>query len=115
MGNCIIARNGGGMDTYSTEEQIVGTWVDGKTIYRKYIELASGKTVYSLSSNNIETVVKLEMYEKESSGNIIPLNFYNGSDTFTFCLYNKTSKCIEIVTTRSLAHYGIIEYTKTTD
>ena len=105
------------METYSTEEQVVGTWIDGKPIYRKYINTASGqtKTVYDLSTYNVETVIKLELFEIESNGNIIPINFYNGSDKFTFCVYNKNGKYIEIISTRTLAHYGIFEYTKTTD
>ena len=39
MGNCIIARNGGGMETYSTDEQVIGTWVDGRKVYRKVLTM----------------------------------------------------------------------------
>ena len=44
---------GGASDVYSTEETAIGTWIDGKTIYRKVIEV--GKLA-SVSSGNYSTV-----------------------------------------------------------
>ena len=43
---------------YSTDEQIIGTWIDGKTLYRKSYEIASlkssaGYTDYPTNLNNI--------------------------------------------------------------
>lgn len=32
-------------ETYSTEEQIIGTWIDGKSLYRKTIVYTSGWTI----------------------------------------------------------------------
>ena len=45
--------SGGSTDVYSTEETAIGTWIDGKTIYRKVIEV--GKLA-SVSSKNYSTV-----------------------------------------------------------
>ena len=45
--------SGGSTDVYSTEETAIGTWIDGKTIYRKVIEV--GKLA-SVSSGNYGTV-----------------------------------------------------------
>ena len=45
--------SGGVSDVYSTEETAIGTWIDGKTIYRKVIEV--GKLA-SVSSGNYSTV-----------------------------------------------------------
>ena len=45
--------SGGSTDVYSTEETAIGTWIDGKTIYRKVIEV--GKLA-SVSSANYGTV-----------------------------------------------------------
>ena len=45
--------SGGASNVYSTEETAIGTWIDGKTIYRKVIEV--GKLA-SVSSGNYSTV-----------------------------------------------------------
>lgn len=47
---------GGASDVYSTEETAIGTWIDGKTIYRKVIEV--GKLA-SVSSGNYSTVTTI--------------------------------------------------------
>lgn len=52
--------------TYSTSEQIAGTWIDGKTIYKKTIStgpLPSTKTpplLVPMNIQNLGTVVKAE-------------------------------------------------------
>ena len=33
-----------GKEVYSTDETAIGTWIDGKTIYRKVIDLALCQT-----------------------------------------------------------------------
>lgn len=43
---------GGGSHTYSTTEQIVGTWIDGSDVYEKTISISN----VSLSSGSYETV-----------------------------------------------------------
>lgn len=48
--------SGGSTDVYSTEETAIGTWIDGKTIYRKVIEV--GKLA-SVSSGNYSTVTTI--------------------------------------------------------
>ena len=32
-------------DTYSTNETVIGTWIDGKPIYRKVVTLSTTKTI----------------------------------------------------------------------
>lgn len=50
------SSTGGASDVYSTEETAIGTWIDGKTIYRKVIEV--GKLA-SVSSGNYSTVTTI--------------------------------------------------------
>lgn len=50
------SSGGGASDVYSTEETAIGTWIDGKTIYRKVIEV--GKLA-SVSSGNYSTVTTI--------------------------------------------------------
>lgn len=47
--NGVISASGGSSLNYSTDEQVVGTWIDGRNIYQKTIELSSEKTI---SNNN---------------------------------------------------------------
>ncbi len=120
MGNCIIARNGGGMETYSTEEQVIGTWVDGKKIYRKC--LIANQTV---SSGQKLTTIDLS-YDK-----IIDIYgcCVNGTDSFRIpttvenswryvAYINKNGTTINLSTVFSSTCsnvYIFVEYTKTTD
>lgn len=50
------SSSGGASDVYSTEETAIGTWIDGKTIYRKVIEVG---TLTSVSSGNYGTVTTI--------------------------------------------------------
>ena len=73
---------------YSTEETVVGTWIDGKPIYRKcYVGTPnlSDTTVMtpytipnSINCNNIDTLVNLSTHYRGSSlnGIIAPFTYY---------------------------------------
>ena len=45
------------LSTYSTDEQIIGTWIDGKPIYRKTIVDTTFRTDFYFIANNIEQFV----------------------------------------------------------
>ena len=57
--------NGG--ENYSTEEQKIGTWIDGKPVYRKVFSYTttSNNQMLDFTVNNIDTVV--DMYGSVSS------------------------------------------------
>ena len=112
------------LDAYSTEEQVVGTWIDGKPIYRVTIpfvaESIPASTVHTTSISipaNLETAIRIsgavgidastELHREINDGcfqmwcNTIPNKFqafsgWSGS-------------------TRTYSGYIICEYTKTTD
>lgn len=106
---------------YSTEEQVIGTWIDGKPIYRKVInstcpsELSTWKT---LSSNlNADEILSYTGYIEFSTSEHKLLA--NGTPQFTYFQLNKTSNELQIATLDN-GFFGkpitvIIEYTKTTD
>ena len=55
---------------YSTEEQVIGTWIDGKPIYRKVMSLQSstaGEHLISFSDLNADFITIEDFYIK--SGN----------------------------------------------
>ena len=47
-----IATSGGGSHNYSTDEQVVGTWIDGSTIYEKSFSVAN--IAYTTSGTYLE-------------------------------------------------------------
>lgn len=111
---------------YSTEEEIIGKWYDGKTLYRRiftYTVSSVGiKVVANLSSLNIENVTDIRGTWKLTNGSVTSLNIYDktsGSIEYSFTMFagdNHTILCIIdganfVGRTATI----IIEYTKTTD
>lgn len=61
---------------YSTDEQIVGKWIDGKPIYKKTIyrsSLASGEIDILHGISNLDLCIKLEAFEIAASHTTLPL------------------------------------------
>lgn len=67
---------------YSTEEQVVGTWADGSTLYEKTyiveIENATNQILAELP-NNINVKEMTGMIDNNQNGVFIPINWYDGS------------------------------------
>lgn len=102
-------------NVYTTEEKVVGKWIDGKPIYRRVIKLNT--TVYITSASRI-TIAKLNGTENVlvDHSNFIRVD---GHSFNVCCYFDKTAKEIQLWAYRdiSLINGGhmIIEYTKTTD
>ena len=106
---------------YSTEERVVGTWIDGKPLYQKTLSYAldgvNGWHAYNHNVSNVETIfVKdanvcrstSEIYECYDSGS-------NGSGS-TYGYASRTS--VSMFTKDFNSSYSAIitiQYTKTTD
>lgn len=106
------------LNTYSTEEQVIGTWIDGKPIYRKVIDLGqlpnnSTKTVETgLNSEEIR-IVKISGNTSTSTG-----NYQAGLNDISTRLSLLPDGKLSIRTTDDFSPYygyAILEYTKTTD
>ncbi len=115
---------------YSTEEQVIGTWIDGKLLYRKVVEISSidanaNSVDASISIPNLNEITNIGGTLKTSFGAYKPLNtvYCDGSNIvnhYTFQVYAITGSMLTLV-------YGdfwktnfgklstILEYTKTTD
>lgn len=109
---------------YSTSEKAIGTWTDGKPIYRKVLNgsTSSGSSFsVSLGNNDIEKIVSLDTLRVVSSGgNVDYINqFYSGGTDFFKYWGRKTSGGNWQVEFRSsVASYDytiIVDFTKTTD
>lgn len=112
---------------YSTEETKVGTWIDGKPIYRKVIEYstqpASESNTFYHGISNVDKFIDIEtkIYRKDGVQHFAPRytpgenswNFYYDDITKTKIAFNCGSQL------RSGTYWGtsyfIFEYTKTTD
>ena len=111
-----------GIERYSSNEVIVGKWINNENIYRKVINLGSlpnnsTKKVVSNISSNLRMVTRI--YGMATSGDYnIPLpDVVPNSQGFNIRIaYEKSSDSIVITTTSdrsTYSAYGIIEYIKT--
>lgn len=106
-----------GLVNYSTEEQIIGTWIDGKTLYRKVLKITGQQISYADMNVNEIVDVKIKSYCNDI---LFFTGRYNSSaDMFTWYL-NHIQKIIAIdIGETWLPNYTgstiILEYTKTTD
>ena len=76
-----------GSDTdYSTEEKIVGTWIDGKPLYQKVVQVGAltntSSSIYKMVSigASIDKFIKIEAYGNFGSG-IMSLGFFNSNQS----------------------------------
>lgn len=115
-----------GLTNYSTEEQVIGTWIDGKPIYRKTLYISGGlsfdsshKYIFNHNIENFKMTIKLSgiIYDSENKDYyILP---YVTTGVANIMLFNSTTQ-IKVEQNpyqngRLQNLYVIIEYTKTTD
>lgn len=66
-----------GMGAYSTDEQVVGTWIDGSTIYRKVIEVSNIAEQTTLATVKLgEAVSEQYIIKIEGFFNLIGNQFF---------------------------------------
>lgn len=112
-----VAGNG---SVYSTTEQIVGRWINGKPIYQKTIEgtFASSGTGQDINHNiaNLEQAVNVMGYLVSGGAGEtfnIPVGFYNGAQYFS-AFFTPTKMCARLHSSYFGTPYKItVQYTKT--
>ena len=115
------------MVNYSLEEQVIGSWIDGKPLYEKTIETTMPQVVTDgvavtehtdVSELNIDLVAKIEGFAYYDSA-IVPINAENCIEKTIFVFYNTVlssiSKRQNHVSWNNSVLYITIRYTKTTD
>ena len=107
--------------TYSTDEQAIGTWIDGKPLYRVVFPFGAlpnntRKTVNSPVSN-IDKVISLDGFISTVDGAYYPLPYVNtGSAGSIGFWYQNNAVTAEAGANRSNCDAVVImKYTKTTD
>ena len=107
------------ISNYSTGETIIGTWIDGKPLYRRVVVKdnigTSGNAGYAYAY--IDTLTKMQFIAVTSGVGIIDGNFNDGTNKVILQAYknspdidiwfNSTVSCTKLIIT--------LEYTKTTD
>ena len=103
-------------DNYSTEEQVVGTWIDGKPLYQKSFKqtinasgtswVKAGVTIDNLDKLLGYTTLSANNYPSNSAIRAIRKNYY-GDNTIGILVIDVGMGMQE--------YYITIQYTKTTD
>lgn len=124
-GNKTGSDLGLGLHNYSTTEQIVGTWIDGKPVYEitiidNALNVSSGYATFDTTVANVENVCSAECYVGSPSTagwrqGYLNSNYYSGLQ----CSVNQDNVLVisiyakEALTT--IKAKVIVRYTKTTD
>lgn len=101
-------KDGGGsisnMDNYTEEEQVIGTWIDGKTLYRKVLIYEN-----AINSNTLTTIGTLgTAIDKVISINTV---ISNSAKTVMYASsYADSSKCKSISTNVSLTDGVVVVF-----
>lgn len=106
---------------YSTTETVVGTWIDGKPVYRKVYTgtLEPGLSIVA-DTSDISGVVKIGGYVASAADFRIPCPFYTSSSSYfsvavAASTANRAIYAYHSPNFDSCTYQIVIEYTKTTD
>lgn len=114
-------------EVYSTEEVRIGTWIDGKPLYRRVLSITSPVSaertmvIGSISSMNIETIGKMSCLQYNTHGFVQPVPFYSKSDDQKYYGVTIWIDGSDIKSFSENSYHTampmllILEYTKTTD
>ena len=113
----IVAKGGNSMINYSTEEQVIGTWIDGKPLYQRVIHVqnkqfdGNGNYTIDLSSENMDIILPMQNGYYD---------FYINTTRYVRSLIASIEDKLLYIKSgypnRSISNaYQIIQYTKTTD
>lgn len=108
---------------YSTEEQIVGTWIDGKPLYQKTINMGTFQTTTSetLTQNipsDCETIIKFEGFltnTDDSRQRPLPFSDSTANNNIRVDRNESSIRVIGYGDWKNYSAYLTIQYTKTTD
>lgn len=100
----------GSNHTYSNEEQIVGTWIDGKHIYEKTVSLSENSSDEILLEN-VDSLIQANGYIANTDGFGRVIGYNNVFPSFIY-YYNNS---VYVNGSNRTGGYVTIQYTKTTD
>lgn len=105
--------------TYSTDEIRIGTWIDGKPIYRKVFNRGNDISSFNHNIANVDLIWidSTHSIRKHPSGNVFNIIGGTNDSTIKLAVYvNDTEVHIDNIGNLSPSEiYITLEYTKTTD
>lgn len=112
-------KDGSENQIYSTNETVIGKWIDGKPLYRKVVQgkITSSTQSLFVVNENVETMVYLYGYDIAGNYNW-SFNYAQGTSTYKSIFYNKGTDTVEFRSNTNSSGETftvIMEYTKTTD
>ena len=125
-----LARNAMAKQIYSTDETVVGTWIDGKPVYRKVLvdafTIPASQTNYAVGSaivSNVDELIKSTLIAKRTNKWHCNSSYYyyesGGSADSCSLWLDPADHAIKPYAKNGIAaattYTVIVEYTKTTD
>ena len=103
-------------NNYSTDEQVVGTWINGKPIYRKVVIIDNPSNGETISIANIDEPINA-IWKQTYGSSPLCFNYNENGSSRSAITFNTTSKNFEITMTGGFKGkmVVIVEYTKTTN
>lgn len=102
-------------DLYSITEKRVGTWINGKPIYRKVVHLTTVAGVNSFGTiSNLDELIDIKGAFTDGY-NKLPSNFYFNQNSYIITWINQTVLYYWCEGYVGFNGNIVIEYTKTTD
>lgn len=119
--NGSLVKLGGAILNYSLEEQVVGTWIDGKPLYQKTFTGTSsstaGKDIDTTIADNVERVIYVWgiLDYDTTNKNSIPVGYFFNSNDFIHT-WTVLGNILRFRTTYTSKPFILtVQYTKTTD
>lgn len=122
-GEEILGGGGSTLEVYSTEETRIGTWIDGKPLYRKVVEATTSDTANESQNiallNNAE-IIRLSGYIMSRLGDRFDVNTYIGTTKpqYVAAYFSKLGFLYVLHSGDPFSSRPVViiaEYTKTTD
>lgn len=131
----IFVRNSNGVyeefakkseEVYSTEEVKIGTWIDGKPLYRKVVNAQFGtvvqgtETTVEVNLKNVDFILVDKYWlDRKTASSTINQGYVTDALYLGYTSFSNSNTTLRFRTKQSwvsnTAIYAIIEYTKTTD
>ncbi len=117
----ILSNSVSALADYSTTEQVIGKWTDGKPIYRKTIDI--GQLPVATTKNvahgvaNIGKIMSATGFSFDNGGSCLALPLVSGTPEYSIAVWcDSTNVKVSTYIDRSTySGYINLEYTKTTD
>ena len=103
-------------EKYSTDEIVIGEWINGKPLYRKVVIIDNPSSGTTFSIANIDEPINA-IWKQMYGSSTLCFNYNENGSSRSAITFNATSKNFEITITGGFKGkmVAILEYTKTTD